>query len=242
MPWVSRVRLAWARRFSRCGQRHRAAAAGEQLERFDYSYSADTAIASAWAAHYVIYAELARHAVPAVPTLDLCCGSGPGTRYLRDTLGAHILGVDYSEAALRYAKDNNMVNGIEFILLDIRSQVHVLRELVATRQIKQAFIVEGIEHVANHTEIIDALFEEGVERVLVSTPKEAEGTAPAGWHVNPITPERMEEMDGRYTLKVHGYCKFVDSTRSSGRDPAEYVTDRAGDGANYIFVLEPRRP
>ena len=214
---------------------------GEPLERFDYSYSADTAMASAWAAHYVIYAELARHAAPEMPTLDLCCGSGPGARYLRDALGAHILGVDYSEAALRYARDNNMADGMEFVLLDIRGGANALRGLVESRRIKQAFIVEGIEHVTNHVEIVDALFKAGVERVLVSTPKEEEGVAPAGWHVNPITPERMKEMNERYSLEMHGYCRFVDCARSAGRDPAEYVTDRAEDGANYIFSLEARR-
>lgn len=66
---------------------------------------------SAWAAHYVICAELAGHALPAAPTLDLCCGSGPGTRYLRGALGSAAAGVDYPEAALRYARDNNMADG-----------------------------------------------------------------------------------------------------------------------------------
>ena len=85
---------------------------GKPLERFDYSYSADTAMVSAWAAHYVIYAELAGHAAPAVPTMDLCCGTGPGSRYLRDALGAYILSVDYSKSALKYARDNNMSDGV----------------------------------------------------------------------------------------------------------------------------------
>lgn len=172
--------------------------------------------------------------------MDLCCGSGPGTRYLRDALGARILGVDYSEAALRYARDNNMADGIEFVPMDVR-MVHALRGLVKSWRIKQVFFVEGVEHVTNHTEIIDALFGEGVEKVLASTPKEKEGAAPADWHVNPITPEKMNGMKGRYSLTGHGYCKFVDCARSAGCDPAEYVTDRAEDGANYIFVLEPRR-
>ena len=243
MPRAVRSRFATARRPGLgIGRRHLAdAAAVEPLERFDYAYSADTAMGSPWAAHFVIYAKLARHAARAVPTLDLCCGSGPGTRYLRDALGANILGVDYSEDALLYARDNNAADGVEFVLLDIHSQVRALRGTVESRRIKQAFIVEGIEHVTNHTEIIDALFEEGVERVMVSTPKEAEGAAPAGWHVNPITPERMAEMGERYALELLGYCRFVDISGSTGRDPAEYVTDRAEDGANYIFVLEKRR-
>lgn len=244
LPGAVRACLARARRLGRgVGQSRRpaAAAAVEPRERFDYAYSADTAMGSAWAAHFVIYAELARHAAPAVPTLDLCCGAGPGTRYLRDALGADILGVDYSEDALRYARDNNAADGVEYVLLDIRSEVRALRGLVESSRIRQVFIVEGIEHVTNHTEIIDALFEEGVERVLVSTPREAEGTAPAGWHVNPITPGRMKEMKERYSLEAHGYCRFVDCSHSAGRDPAEYVTDRVEDGANYIFALEPRR-
>lgn len=92
--------------------------------------------------------------------------------------------------------------------------MHALRNLAESRQIKQVFFVEGIEHVTNHLEIVDALLAEGVERVLVSTPKEKEGAAPVDWHVNPITPKKMVEMGERYALEMYGYCKFVDCTRS----------------------------
>ncbi len=236
-----RAGLAWAKMRSRGRGGGHHGAADEPRERFDYAYSADTAMGSAWAAHYVMYAELARHALAEAPTMDLCCGSGPGTRYLRGELGSDIVGVDYSEDALRYARDNNMADGIEFVRIDLRSELHALRGLARRRSIRQVFFVEGMEHVTNHLEIIDALFGEGIEKVLVSTPREREGAAPADWHVNPITPRRMGELEERYVLEMYGYCRFVDCARSAGRDPAEYVTDKVEEGVNYVFSLGPNR-
>lgn len=172
--------------------------------------------------------------------MDLCCGSGPGTRFLRDALDAPVLGVDYSEEAILYARANNAADGIEFVRLDLLREAPRLRRLVEGRRIRQAFFVEGIEHIPNHVEIIDTLFEAGVERLLVSTPKEEEGTPPLDWHINPITPSKMAAMEARYALRVYAYCKFVDWKRSAWRDPAEYVTENSEEGTNYIFGLEPR--
>lgn len=210
------------------------------LERMDYAYSAGTAMGSQWAAHYVIYRESSKHASRLVPTLDICCGSGPGTRFLHDVLDAPVLGVDYSEEAIRYARANNSADGIEFALLDVRSEALRLCRLVKDRCIRQAFCIEGIEHIPNHTEVIDALFGAGIEKILVSTPMEKEGASPLDWHVNPITPTKMAAMGDRYALRVHAYCRLVDWAQSAGRDPSSYVTECAEEGLNYIFGLEPR--
>ncbi len=206
----------------------------------DYTYSAGTAMGSQWAAHYVIYRESAKHASRLAPTLDICCGSGPGTRFLHDALAAPVLGVDYSEEAIRYARANNSADGIEFVLLDVRRETLRLCRLVKDRCIRQAFCIEGIEHIPNHTEVIDALFDAGIEKILVSTPKEKEGASPLDWHVNPITPTKMAAMGDRYALQVHAYCRLVDWAQSAGRDPSSYVTECAEEGLNYIFGLEPR--
>ena len=210
------------------------------LERMDYTYSAGTAMGSRWAAHYVIYRESAKHASRLAPALDLCCGSGPGTRFLHDALAAPVLGIDYSEEAIRYARANNSADGIEFVLLDVRRETLRLCRLVKDRCIRQAFCIEGIEHIPNHTEVIDALFDAGIEKILVSTPMEKEEAPSLDWHINPITPSKMAAMGGRYALRVYAYCLPVDWTRSAGRDPSSYVTECAEEGLNYIFGLEQR--
>ncbi|MGH7175546.1 MAG: class I SAM-dependent methyltransferase, partial [Minisyncoccia bacterium] len=54
-----------------------------------------------------------------VPTLDIACGSGAGSKMLALATGCPVLGIDYSAEALAYATRNNASPGLTFRRLDL---------------------------------------------------------------------------------------------------------------------------
>src|SRR5690348_8858894 len=125
-------------------------------ERFDYAYDPNTVLSSKWIAHYMIYKKFLEHAKN-VPTLDLCCGSGAGTKFIAETLKTNIFGIDYSNKAITYAKKYNTTELIEYRVLDLNKQLKQLLKLIKNYKIKQVFFIEAIEHITNDYVILDML-------------------------------------------------------------------------------------
>jgi SAM-dependent methyltransferase len=207
-------------------------------ERFDYTYDPKTVLSSRWVAHYLIYKKFLEHAKN-VPTLDLCCGSGAGTKFIAETLKVNVFGIDYSDKAIEYSRKHNATELTEYSVMDLHKQLNLLGQLVKNRKIKQVFFVESIEHINDYYVVLDTLLENGVERIFVSTPKEEEDVDIHGYHVNPLTPSKITKLKERYDVTILEYVKFVDLTSIDKENYMQtYFTSNDKEGLNYLFIIK----
>lgn len=173
------------------------------VERFYFKYDRDKVLESEWVAHYFIYRKFLQIA-ERVPTLDLCSGSGAGTKLIAESLRVRVVGVDYSVEALKFAENQNQNSLIEYYQLDLNktNSLDFLRELIVSKGLQQVFFIEGIEHIQSPNEVISTILESGIERVFISTPFEQESTTRLGYHVYPFTPSVYDRFVVRFGSKV----------------------------------------
>jgi SAM-dependent methyltransferase len=184
-------------------------------ERFYFKYGSGNALTSEWVAHYFIYTRFLQNARQ-VPTLDLCCGSGAGTKLIAEMLKVRVAGADYSDEALAFAQTENGGEGITYYKLDLNKQLDTLQDLIRSKGIKQVFFIEGIEHIKRPVDVVNVLLTSGVQEIFISTPNEKEGTTSEGHHISPFTPSTYADFEKRFGSKVLCYCKFVDKNQMPG--------------------------
>lgn len=149
-----------------------------------------------------------------VPTIDICSGSGAGSKLLAIETGSHVVGVDYSRDAIEWANEHNAHERLRFEQLDLtdRRSVKHLRRVIDDVGIEQAFFIEGIEHlpVVHSDRLIGLLLESGVKRIRISTPYEQPGKQAEVHHITPFTPDRFKEFEDRWGARVLCYLRFID--------------------------------
>jgi SAM-dependent methyltransferase len=93
--------------------------------------------------HYARYV-LAGEFAPGKRVLDVACGLGYGTRYLRAAGAASVLGVDVAEEAIRMAREQYATDGVSFAIADAH---HLSDTVAAAWDVITSF--ETIEHLVD---------------------------------------------------------------------------------------------
>lgn len=218
-----------------------------EVERYYFAYDQSKVLESIWAGHYIIYRKFVQIA-ERIPTLDLCCGCGAGTKLISESLRIRVAGVDYSAESVNYAKKYNSDSFTEYYVLDLnnRSDLSSLKRLVKSQGLRQVFFIEGIEHIRQSDTVVTSLLESGVERIFVSTPFEQEGTRPQSYHVNPFTPKVYEQFAARFSARIICYCKptlVADVRDLVGKGFGEeylmqkYLTSSTTGARNYLIEI-----
>lgn len=96
---------------------------------------------------------------PGMRVLDVACGPGKTTFLLHDMIqpGGSIVGIDFSEERINYAKDNyNKKESIEFHVRDLRQPLEDLGEfdLVWVRFVLEYYRKEALEIVSNLKKVV----------------------------------------------------------------------------------------
>src|SRR5450759_4964260 len=87
---------------------------------------------------------------PGMRILDVCCGPGKTTALLHEMIqpGGNIVGIDFSEARLEYAKEHyGGKNGVEFYRQDLRESMEKFGQfdLVWVRFVLEYYRVEALD-------------------------------------------------------------------------------------------------
>lgn len=230
-------------------------------ERFYYKYTGElddtkkvnAALQSQWTAHYMIYRQFLKVAEP-VTTIDICCGSGAGTKCISETLDVKVIGIDYSGEAIDFARNNNSNSSIIYEKFDLRKAVDLnkIKDLIAINNVRQAFFIEGIEHLSmeNAEKIIKLLFDNRISRIFISTPFEKEGKLPEVHHMNPFTPSRFEQFSMKFHIKSICYLKYVTlpdvmALIEKGYDGDEilrqYITYSKEQAGSFLMEIDTER-
>ncbi len=103
-----------------------------------------------WDDHVARY-ELAARYVDQRRVLDIACGTGYGSRLLREAGAAQVWGVDIALEAIEYARDKYNTEGVQFLVGDITSIP------LPAGFIDVVACFETIEHVEDYEKVIDEL-------------------------------------------------------------------------------------
>lgn len=218
------------------------------FERFDYKYEPNTVMTSDWVAHYFIYKKFLQRA-ECVPSLDLCCGSGAGTILIANTLNVNVVGIDYSDDAIKYSQNFNTTQLTQYHKLDLnkKDDLQTLKDIIVSNKILQVFFIEGIEHLRVPNDLIEILLKNGVKRIFISTPYEKEDTIPSGYHTYPFTTSIYYNFSKRFNAKILCYCKYVDKEKIKSllKDRLEenqiieqQFTNSTSDALNYLIEIQ----
>jgi len=218
------------------------------VERYYVKYEKNKIIDQTWVAHYLIYKKMLEVAKK-VPTLDLCCGSGAGTAVLSVFLNEKIIGVDYSDDALNFAKKYNQNSFTYYEKLDLNDDkdIEKLKKVIVSNKLKQVFFIEGIEHIKFPERIITVLRESGIELILISTPFESENQEIRGYHISPFTPSYYNNFSKKFNSRIINYAKFIDAKKAlqqikEGVKESEllekYFTKDEKEAINYLLIIK----
>jgi len=145
--------------------------------------------------------------------LEIACGTGFGTDFLKKAGALSVTGGDISEEALAYARSHYAADGITFIRANIET-------LTFTKQFDVVICFETIEHVPHEHEALAGIFRAlrpgGV--LLLSTPNRAITSPrirslhipiPSSFHIQEFTPGEMRILLGeagfdRQLLRLFG--------------------------------------
>lgn len=217
------------------------------FERFYFAFDKDNVYNSNWLAHFFIYKKFLSLSKE-LPTLDLCCGSGAGTKIISSFLNTITIGIDYSKEAIDYAKINNTSKLISYHILDLNNENDIMKlsTIIKLNKIKQVFFIEGIEHVLHPEIILETLLNNGVIKIFISTPLENENVLPEKFHVHPFTPSIYEQFAKKFEFRTICYCKFVDklivksqleSGLSEEKVIEQYFTKSKSEALNYLIEI-----
>ena len=158
----------------------------DTTERYYYTYvNGADALHSCWVAHYMIYKAFLDKAEK-VNTLDLCCGSGPGTKLIATSIGCSTIGTDYSQEALDYAGAYNFHEKVSYYKIDL-NDTDKLKQIITDKEIKQIFFVEAIEHIKFDLaqKLLQLFVKNNINKIFISTPFGNFNSG--GFHVNILT-------------------------------------------------------
>lgn len=219
-------------------------------ERYYCKYNKDTVLKSIWVGHYLIYKKMIEFAEK-IPTIDLCCGSGAGTKLLSESLRNKAIGIDYSNEAIAYAQANNQNSLTTFKKLDLNDfkDLQKLKKIIFSQKFEQVFFIEGIEHIHNPKKIISTLIESGVKLIFISTPFEKEDQESEGFHISPFTPSTYKEFSKQFNSKLVCYAKAMEATKiheqirigvTESELLKKYFADKKNLALNYLILIDNR--
>ncbi len=211
------------------------------LERYEVIYAPGKMLDTSWAAHYLIYDYFLRQADD-VSTLDLCCGTGAGTKMIAERITAPVAGVDHSKEALALARFRNSGPDYFHVDLDDEDDLEALADFVDMHGVTQCFLVEGIEHLHAPEYVIGVLLSAGIERLFVSTPIEPDDARPQGFHVSPFTHARAAALvrhleSYEHRLVTLGYQESLTLPVTPKRAARAFVLEKPKQGGNYLWEI-----
>ena len=220
------------------------------VERYYYKYESGTVWKSNpddryWIAHYMIYKYFLRIAKN-VPTLDLCCGCGAGTKLVAETIHNKIVGVDYSADAIQFAKIENSNGNTIYYKTDLNTDLQSIKQIIQDNDIEQIFFIEGIEHIQHPFEVVQFLIDCKVKTIFISTPHVPEHELRVGHHISVLRPSEMKEFCNIFSAQILSYFKFV-SWLDVQQSIHQYTEDEIIDqhtttikeqGINYLIKIE----
>lgn len=221
----------------------------DTVERYYCQYDTPgNAIHSDWAGHYLIYKKFLSVA-DKVSCLDLCCGSGAGTKFIANSLDTKVIGVDYSSEAIQYAQKTNSDSRIQYEKFDLNknSDLSNLEKIIINNKIKQVFFIEGIEHLKDPFLVVGILLKSGVKRIFISTPFEKEDTIPSAFHIHPFTPTAYENFSNQFKSQILCYfkptlVKLIKEMTDKGYSEEEmidkFMTFSKNEAANYLIEIK----
>jgi len=204
------------------------------FERFYTIYNDSRIESKEWMAHFLIYKRFLPLAEK-VPTLDLGCGCGAGTKLIADNLDVFTTGIDYSKEAIDFARKHNTYKRVRYLQIDLRDrqELDFLTTIIHDKGIKQVFFIETIEHLKDPKNIVRFLFKAGIKCIFVSTPYEREKTQ-RGYHMSPFTPEVFSDFSKIFDTELITYCKYIDAYNP----PKEPFTKDPNEALNYLFKVQ----
>ena len=130
---------------------------------------------------------------------DLGCGSGFGLRVLNEKVDGGLVGVDYSIAAINYAKKYNFDEKSIFILDDLNN--YIKKPLYKT---KIVLMIESLEHTKNPKEVVEIIFKEFLSKLFIATfPVHKEGhPLQEGHHQHEFTVSRIKNVFKDFNYKI----------------------------------------
>lgn len=222
----------------------------DSMERYYFNYNTGNILYSDWAGHYLIYKKFLSIA-DKIASIDLCCGSGAGTKLISKTLGTQVIGIDYSSQALEYAQNNNQDYSILYEKIDLNKKhdLQNLKRIIVENQIAQVFFIEGIEHLKDPFSVIDILVRNGVKRIFISTPFEKNNTIPSAYHIHPFTPSVYENFSKQFNSKILCYfkptlVKSIQAIADKGYSDEEiiqnFITFSTDEAMNYLIEIDSK--
>lgn len=185
---------------------------------------------------YVLAAELCEGA----RVLDLCCGSGYGSRILRDVC-PEVAGVDKDEATIDLARANFGLNGdIEFEVADALD--------VLERPLVESFdaivMLEGLEHLADAEKAVNALqrHADAGLKLVISIPNSRTFGEVNPFHVSNFGYEDAVEICSRFGRATTLYQFLAEGSVIGTAEPADLdarlVEEHRGEleYANHFLV------
>lgn len=156
--------------------------------------------------HVVSYA----HALPHVTgknVVDLCCGTGYGTKLLAEAADS-VTGIDYQQSAIEYAKRDKISNCI-FIVQDLD------QEIPDFSQYHVVTCFEGLEHLKDPKGLVDHII--GQKKVFIfSVPNEKVLNNPHHHHI--IDQGTLQEWLPKVELRaISDSGQFVNFDQTFGR-------------------------
>ncbi|GFE59659.1 class I SAM-dependent methyltransferase [Geobacter sp. AOG2] len=180
-------------------------------EGYTVVYDKDRMLESIWVAHYLIYQKFIQLADKSI-TIDICSGTGAGTKLISEYTEKPTIGVDYSADAIQLATANNSSVNTDYYRLDLNEYQDIckLKDVIRNGKVKQAFFIEGIEHLKFPYEIVLSLLEAGVEKVFISTPIVHDNEVnDEHFHITPFTDSYSSNFFDRFKADIVSYCKYI---------------------------------
>ena len=156
--------------------------------------------------HYSRYL-FASHFVKGKKVLDAACGAGYGSCLLKEMGASFVTGIDISEEAIEFARENYLEDGVDFICGDIKK----IKELVKAQHYDVIVSFETIEHVNEPEEFIaaaaDILKKNGL--FISSVPDDIGNKINNPFHVQKFTRDEYHQILTSYFSHMEPFTQYL---------------------------------
>ena len=166
--------------------------------------------------------------------LDVGCGSGFGS-YLISQKAEKVVALDYSKAAINFAKKNNQAKNVDFILSNID-------DFDYQEKFDVVVMIEFLEHNVQPKSVLKRitclLKEEGM--MIISLPVFPDGVPlKRGWHFHEFMDSRFRDVFKDYNYKVYGLknLAFVEIDFSNGNFK-EFFSESLEAASTYFVIVK----
>lgn len=134
--------------------------------------------------------------------LDIACGSGDSSGYLMNKGAKKVVGADYSEEAIEYARRHYQKEGLHFLRSDAQQMQF------ANESFDVVVSLETIEHLERYEDFLkecNRVLKPGGIFVCSSINRKAGFGYRSPWHFKEFSPEELYKLIARYFVEVELY-------------------------------------